>query len=228
VLFLVYKALWILTAPAMWAAALLALALSVRRRSLGVALALLACAPLAALTFPPVVNALDRAVTASGKSTIQPGIEYDVAIVLGGNQYRIEAGAEAVRRGQARYLLYTGALDPVGIQRLKSELIARGVPAERIVIESRSRNTRENAVESSRIVAARRWRSLLLVTGAAHVERAAGCFHQLGLRPDVLPVTEFSPMEGASPRTDALEHAVDLLHEIVGRLVYRLRGCSGE
>jgi uncharacterized SAM-binding protein YcdF (DUF218 family) len=226
VLFLIYKGLWSLTVPAIWAAALVALALSVRRRSLGVVLALLACTPLAALTFPPVVNALDRAVSASGKSTIRPGLEYDAAIVLGGNLFRIQAGADVVRRGQARYLLYTGALDSSGIQRLTSELVARGVPAERIVIESRSRNTRENAIESSRIVVARHWRSLLLVTGTAHVERAVGCFRGLGLTPDVLPVTEFGPIEGVSPRADALEHAADLLHEIVGRFVYRIRGCS--
>jgi uncharacterized SAM-binding protein YcdF (DUF218 family) len=226
VLLIVSKALWTLTAPVIWAAALVALALSVRRRSLAVVLALLACAPFVALTFPPAVNAIDRAVVASGKKTMRATVEYDVAIVLGGNRYRIDAGVDLLRGGRARYLLYSGVLDANGVRRVTSELMARGVPADRIVIESRSRNTWENAVETSRIVAERRWRSLLLVTGAAHVERAVGCFHRLGLSPDVLPVTEFGPVAGVSPRPDALEHAAELLHEVVARIVYRLRGCS--
>jgi uncharacterized SAM-binding protein YcdF (DUF218 family) len=50
------------------------------------------------------------------------------------------------------------------------------------VIEARSRDTREKAIESARIAAARDWRSILLVTSAAHVERAAGCLHRIGLR----------------------------------------------
>lgn len=224
VLSLVPKALWSLTLPAAWAGLVLALALSVRRRGLAPAVALVACAPLASLTLPPVVSPLQRAVAASAEDTFRPGVEYDAAIVLGGNRYRVEAGAEVVRRGQARYLLYSGALDELGSRALRSRLAELGVPDDRIVIEPRSRNTREEAVASARVVAARRWSSLLLVTGAGHASRAAASFRRLGLRPDVLPVHESVKLTGASPSALALEQAAEALHELAGRIAYRVLG----
>ena len=228
-LLLMSKALWSLSLPAAWTAILLALALSARRRAVAVPLALLAFAPWGALSFPPVVNALDRVVVASGRTTMKPRLQYDVAIVLGGNPCRIRAGADVLRTGRARYLLYSGALGEAEIVEVRSQLMGHGVPDDRIIIEARSRNTRENALESSRIIAARGWRSLLLVTGAAHVERATGCFHQLGLRPDVLPVAELPQViPGTWPRAIALEHSAELAHEILARFAYRVLGYTAD
>jgi uncharacterized SAM-binding protein YcdF (DUF218 family) len=224
--FLVSKKLAWVALPWVWAAALLVLAfLARRRRALAAALALSACVTLGALAFPPAVNALGGLLSASGTSTMDPEIEYDVAIVLGGHPARDEAGADVVRRGRARHVLYSGALGPAGVARRRAGFIARGVPADRIVIESRSRNTRENAVESARVVAAHGWRTVLIVTSAPHVERAAGCFRRVGLRPDVLAV-DAAPLRGRRPRTLALRRSAELLHEVIGRAVYRLVGYS--
>jgi uncharacterized SAM-binding protein YcdF (DUF218 family) len=155
---------------------------------------------------------------------MKPGLEYDVAIVLANSPARDEAGADVIRRGGARHLLYSGAF---GRDEVRSDLVARGVPGDRIVIESRSRNTRENAVESARVVAAHGWRSVLLVTSAPHVERAVGCFHRVGLRPDVLAVADPTPLRGRKPYAAALARSSDLLHELIGRAVYRVVGYSG-
>ena len=197
-----------------------------RGRGLAAALVVSACATLGALASPPIVNALERVVAASGQSTMKSDLEYDVAVVLGGGPARIEAGADVVRRGRARYLLYSGAFGAADNAGVRSDLIARGVPGDRIVIEARSRNTRENAAESARVIAACGWRSVLLVTSAAHVERAAGCFRRIGLRPDVLPVTDSAPLIHVWPSADALERSSQLLHELVGRVVYRVLGYS--
>jgi uncharacterized SAM-binding protein YcdF (DUF218 family) len=227
VFFLASKALSWVDLPATWVAALLAVAFLVRRRrALAAALVVIACATLGALASPPIVNALERVLVASGQSTMKPELEYDVAVVLAGSPARIVAGADVVRRGRARYLLYSGELDAAESAAVRSDLIARGVPGDRVVIEDRSRNTRENATESARVIAARGWRSILLVTSAAHVERAAGCFHRIGLRPDVLPVTDTAPLLHVWPRAVALERSSALLHELVGRLVYRVLGYS--
>jgi uncharacterized SAM-binding protein YcdF (DUF218 family) len=226
VYFLASKAVWSLALPAAWAVVLLAAAFSIRRRAVALTAALLAFGAPLLLAFPPVVRELERAVVASAPSTARPGIVYDAAIVLAGNRYRIEAGAGVVRRGEARFLLYSGGLDDAGVARLRSRLAALGVPGDRLVIEAQSRNTHENAVESARVVAARRWSSLLLVTGAAHAERALGCFHRLGLRPDMLPVDEPVGLGATRPSVVALEHATELLHEVAGRWAYRLLGYS--
>ena len=218
------KLAWV-ALPAVWVAVLLGLAFLARRhRALAAALVLGAFVTLGALASPPTVNFLERALASSGRSTMKPEGEYDVAIVLGSNEARNEAGAEVVRSGRARYLLYSGALGPAGAAELRSEFIERGVPGNRVVVEHRSRNTRENAVESARVVAARGWRSILLVTSAPHVERAAGCFHRVGLRPDVLAVADAPTLWGRRPRAIALERSSELLHEFIGRAVYRLVG----
>jgi uncharacterized SAM-binding protein YcdF (DUF218 family) len=104
-----------------------------------------------------------------------------------------------------------------------------GVPDDQVFIESRSRNTRENAVESARIVAARGWRSLVVVTSAAHVERALGCFRGVGLSPDVLAVDYLPPISRESPRPSwpsrwAMQRTCDVMREVIGRLVYRVMG----
>ena len=221
------KALWSMAGAATWVAVLLGAALAARRRrTLALALLLVAGATMGSLTLPPVANALGRAAASSGRTTLQPGAEYDAAIALGGNPLRLLAAADVVRSGRARHLLYSGALSPTEIGDLTAQVVARGVPRDRILFEVRSRNTHENAVESARVAAAQGWRSLLLVTSASHVERAVGCFHRVGLSPDVLAVQDTRPLRHLWPRLVALERSMGVLHEIAGRVVYRVVGYS--
>ncbi len=74
-------------------------------------------------------------------------------------------------------------------------------------------------------------RSLLLVTSAFHLPRAAGCFRRVGLQPDLLPVDFRAPggtglMQSLLPRARHLAATSDAIHELFGRLVYRLVGYS--
>ena len=67
-------------------------------------------------------------------------------------------------------------------------LEALGVAKERITLESRSRDTYENAVFTKRLVnpgAGERW---LLITTAWHMPRAMGCFRQAGFAVEPWPV----------------------------------------
>ncbi len=218
---------WLALPGALAAVPLVLAVVARRRRALAAALVLIACATLAALATPPIVNRLERVVVASGQTTMKPELVYDVAVVLGGNHSRIEAAADAFRQGRTRFILYSGAHDAGEVALLRSFLHSRGVSADRVIIETRSRNTRENAVESARIIAAHAWRSLLIVTSAAHVERARGCFHRLGLRPDVLAVRDTAPLRHVRPSAVALQRSSELLHEIVGRVAYRALGYCG-
>ena len=70
---------------------------------------------------------------------------------------------------------------------------------------------------------ARGFESLVLVTSAAHMPRALGCFHAVGLFPDAMPV-DFRQVRGATglvPQARHLESSVVALRELVGRVVYR-------
>ena len=54
------------------------------------------------------------------------------------------------------------------------------LPSRRILFEDRARNTYENAVFSRSLAQPRPGERWLLVTSAAHMPRAVGCFEQLG------------------------------------------------
>jgi uncharacterized SAM-binding protein YcdF (DUF218 family) len=111
--------------------------------------------------------------------------------------------------------------------RLAARLVAWGVPPAQVVAEGTSRNTRENAIESSRIAAARGWHTLLVVTSAVHMPRALGCFRAVGLEPDALPVDRRAgdgKGQGWLPRAVALARSTDALRELSGRAVYRIAG----
>jgi uncharacterized SAM-binding protein YcdF (DUF218 family) len=86
-------------------------------------------------------------------------------------------------------------------------------------------------VESERLVREHGWKTLLLVTSAAHMPRAAGCFAAVGLRPDMLPVDvriSSTPLRRMSwlPRVGNLGQSTEALRELVGRVVYEQRGWS--
>jgi len=59
-------------------------------------------------------------------------------------------------------------------------LVELGIAAERVLTEDRSRNTYENAVFSRQAAAPKPGEVWLLVTSAAHMPRAVGCFRHAG------------------------------------------------
>lgn len=246
------KLLDLALAPLSWALALLALAALARRRGRAAwALAALGVALLAIFSLSPVSNALYRYAERSAVPSMRPGV-YDAVIVLSGAldieeafatgeleltaaAERVVRGYEVMRAGQARNVLLSGGLvhpvpgDPGESGRVAKKLVEWGVAPDRVVVEARSRNTHENAVESARIVRERGWRSLLLVTSAAHMERALGCFHHEGLTPDALPVDHRGAANAGGsaswlPRAEPLAASTEVLRELAGRVVYWVMG----
>ena len=157
---------------------------------------------------------------------------------LTGTSSRIRYAAQLYRAGRAPNILVSGGnvFDQAGVHSeafyVRSFLGELGVPAEVVEIEAQSRNTYQNAVETSRILERRGWRSLLLVTSAAHMPRAYGVFQSRAV--EVVPApTDFQVDRYAQPRVldwlptvAALGRTTAALHEYLGQLVYRLRGSS--
>lgn len=249
------KLLDLFLAPLSWVLLLMLAALMLRRRKrLAVTLQGLALALLYAFSIEPVADGLMRLTEAGAVPTYRPEVVYDAVIVLGGGldpgatersgrpEYnaapeRLLRGYELLREGRARQMLISGgSLDPRPEAVVEADVLARqleawGIAPERLVTEGRSRNTRENAVESEKLIRAKGWKTLLLVTSAAHMPRARGCFAAVGLRPDTLPVdvrVSTVPRRAASwlPRAGSFNASTDALRELAGRAVYRLRGWS--
>jgi uncharacterized SAM-binding protein YcdF (DUF218 family) len=241
---------WLL-APLSWALLLLVGAALLRARPrVSAALAIGAALVLVAFSTEAVADRLDHLAERDAVSTYRPEVVYDAVVVLGGmvdtpatrasgeleldgHVERLLRTWELLRAGRARAALVSaGNLDaqPGDVpeaDRLASKLVSWGIPPWQVVVEASSRNTRENAIESSRIAAARGWHTLLLVTSAAHMPRALGCFRAVGLAPDVLPVDRRSGDgrgRGWLPRAASLARSTDALRELAGRLVYRTIG----
>jgi uncharacterized SAM-binding protein YcdF (DUF218 family) len=110
----------------------------------------------------------------------------DVAIVLGAAAYdsrpspvfaaRIDHGIALFRAGRVRRLLFTGG-HGTGARFAESQVarryaMARGVPASAILIETRSRTTRQNLDEAAALMRNHRLTNAFIVSDPAHLMRA--------------------------------------------------------
>lgn len=114
----------------------------------------------------------------------------------------------------------TGALYPL--------LDSFGVPRERVLLESRSRNTAENAAFTKELVKPKPGERWLLVTSAFHMPRAVGSFRRVGFPVEAYPV-DWRTRRRVSPWpradfADGLRHLNLAVHEWTGLFVYWLTG----
>jgi uncharacterized SAM-binding protein YcdF (DUF218 family) len=153
----------------------------------------------------------------------------DAVVLLGGfgldfdnPANRIMHALHVYRAGKAPLIVYSGGYtDP---------LVALGVPRAALILDTESRNTRENAVNTAAIFKARGWRSGILVTSAAHMPRALAAFQRVGL--NLVPATpgvqvgptQFNGHLDLQMDSQALRRTTEAIKEIVGLLVYRFLG----
>lgn len=150
---------------------------------------------------------------------------------------RITVVAELANKfPEARIILSGGSGHPDAISEssiAKQALAAMGIPEVRMELETRSRNTCENALESVITAKPKANEVWLLVTSASHMPRAVGCFRAANF-----PVTPF-PVDYHTRGSEDLRRIqpsiadglaqVDLAaHEWVGLLTYRVAGLTRE
>lgn len=103
-----------------------------------------------------------------------------------------------------------------------------GVPATSILIEDRSRDTRENALFTRQVMEKNGYRKPILVTSAYHMRRSVMAFRQAGI--EVVPVpAQFMGSNGAGtvwidwlPDAGNMSNVAMALKEQIGMLYYRL------
>jgi uncharacterized SAM-binding protein YcdF (DUF218 family) len=139
--------------------------------------------------------------------------EVDAIVVLGGGSLaptsegsgRLGLAAQAWFARRAPYILVSGGGGRMGNGRGRSEaakmaraLNAMGVPASALVLEDRSRNTRENAAMTAALARERGGHRVVLVTSALHMPRASLEFRHAGL--DVIPLPAFDAPDDRADR----------------------------
>ncbi|GAA3408034.1 YdcF family protein [Paenibacillus hodogayensis] len=105
---------------------------------------------------------------------------------------RLDVALDAWNHKLAPMIIATGGIglpgEPSEASVIKSYLAARGVPAEAILVEDNSRNTRENLANSQELMREHDMRSAVLVTHGYHALRARMTAETLGIPSTVEPV----------------------------------------
>lgn len=179
--------------------------------------------------------------------------KYDLAIVLGGmgrideRQERFDFNDSGDRLFQTLELYYKKRLPKLLITGgsgsiskphhreaayIKKYLQGISIPDSSIIIENDSRNTYENAIYTKRILDSLQFKgSILLVTSSYHMRRSLAIFQKAGYQ-NITPyvtnkITGLRKFEFDYcfiPNTNAVFSLSLITHEIVGYLIYKVKG----
>jgi uncharacterized SAM-binding protein YcdF (DUF218 family) len=170
--------------------------------------------------------------------TIQEEIkDADLVVVLGGgvdqgryltlvSSHRMVRGIQLYFEGRAQKILFSGGIAGRATVSeasvLNQEARRLRVPPEDILLEKKSKNTHEQAIEVKKIVAPLQMKSILLVTSFSHMKRALLAFEQLGFK--VYPAFADPHEKYVDEPLSRLSLFPKLVHEYAGIVYYKVRG----
>jgi len=157
---------------------------------------------------------------------------------LGGEGARIVAMAKLARTYPDARIVYSGG-DATLLSNQSPEanyvyplLDSFGIARARVTLESRSRNTAENAIFTKDMVKPKQGERWLLVTSAQHMPRAIGCFRRVGFPVEAYPVGWLTGAEANIGLnlvfSGGLAQFDSAAHEWIGLLAYWLTGKTDE
>jgi uncharacterized SAM-binding protein YcdF (DUF218 family) len=114
--------------------------------------------------------------------------------------------------------------EPNGLT-MRDELVRLGVPPSKIVVETQSRNTHDEAVIVADMLRSMQIEHVILVTSDMHMRRSLGAFRSEGIR----AIPAIAPHVAADdpwfvPSDDGLHEAAIVAHEAIGLAYYAVRG----
>ena len=179
---------------------------------------------------PPEPHAI--VLLGAGAHTVHGHSQVIGVLTLGGAARVLEA-ARVFRQLDGPWIVSSGG-SPEGRDMIpESEVMRRalvelGVPESRILLESESKVTRDEATFTAQMLRDRGIASCVLVTSDTHMRRALATFRRAGL--NAVPAIALNPIGFQSPRRrwvptqQALEFSQEVVHEYIGLVWYRLRG----
>jgi uncharacterized SAM-binding protein YcdF (DUF218 family) len=145
---------------------------------------------------------------------------------------RLFHGVRLYRAGKAQHVMLLGgaARGKLAESHVMAGLLAEfGVSREVMLLEDKSRNTRENALNALAIMKKKGINKILLVTSAFHMHRASAVFEKLGL--EVVPAATDYQVQNYEPSildwvpdAEALMGTTLGIKEYLGWWVYWFRG----
>jgi len=156
------------------------------------------------------------------------------------NQYheRLSSFIQLARQYPDAKLVFTGGNAnpdrkmPTEAEIAETYFIKSGIPAERLLMENKARNTAENVTYSKQLVSPQPNETWVLITTAFHMPRAMGILCQQNWKVIPYPVDHQTLQLKYSPSEYSLiEHADNLViasHEWLGLLAYYLAGKTSQ
>lgn len=246
--FYLSKILAFFTSPLVWVMVLFLVGLLMKNKIKGRTILIIAAIALYVFSNSFFVDECMRQYEFVSKD-FQPAEKFEYAVVLGGMisyderldkpQFsnasdRIFQLLPLLKKGNIKKILISGGSgsilkpDHKEAAILKKYLLDIGIPDSVISIENESKNTRENAVNTKKILEEKKIKSpFLLVTSAFHMKRAKACFEKVGLTQFRVFCTDgysgprkFQFDHCLIPNPHALSTFTLLIHEVTGYLVY--------
>lgn len=147
---------------------------------------------------------------------------------------RLLEAARVFRLLDADFIVSSGGLVrptprtwPSGLQ-MAEDLVRLGVPRDRIIVESESKTTRDEALLVKELFREHPVDQVVLVTSQFHMRRSVGTFRAAGV--EVIPAIAREPQgvdewwEKLIPTDKGLEETAMAAHELAGILTYAVRG----
>jgi len=101
----------------------------------------------------------------------------EAAVLLEGDGYnRISQTVKLFKEKWAKWVIVSGGYNnpPFSIpaKNLSKALVKKGIPIQKIILEEKSQNTHEQAVEIMKLTKKRKWKKIILVASTFHQPRA--------------------------------------------------------
>jgi uncharacterized SAM-binding protein YcdF (DUF218 family) len=177
---------------------------------------------------------------------------YDIGIVLGGASHiemedtnrvflnenagdRIVQAIHLYKIGKIKKILFTsGSASLTGnglseASQAKKLFLLLGVDKEDLILESKSRNTYENALFSAQILNQYSYKTYLLISNSLHLKRGLACFKKQGIDCTPFAVDNEGTFDKAEwhmyivPKLYVLNGWERMIHEIVGFYAYKIK-----
>jgi uncharacterized SAM-binding protein YcdF (DUF218 family) len=175
---------------------------------------------------------------AVGRPGAAPGGSVDGPIAFGSSGERATEGLALARRFPNALLIFSGGSGDLIDRGVPEGDLAQvfysrlGLPAHRLMIERRSRNTIENALFTKELIPPKPGEHWILVTSASHMPRAVAIFRKAGFLIIPYPVDYHTGGDASDfadfSVIDNLSKVDIATKEWVGLMVYWLAGKSDE